>query len=139
MARKSGRWGTAAGLTGSFGGSSSGSATTVSSTIRYGLLSLSFTFNLDGAGGTLQGRSITVPSGTNVWLVDVVDDPAGPVLAGSVTLNPGGTTQVGSLMQSLAPLYRLSPQIVSFLRCDVPLPQDPFGFGFTGACAELGR
>jgi hypothetical protein len=50
-----------------------------------------------------------------------------------VSLNPG-STPVNAPFQSLAPLYSLSPVIVSFLQCDGPAP-NPLVLMF--ACADI--
>lgn len=122
-------------------GESAGGGPLISDTLRFGSFTVAVTFDTTLKIASVQGGAPTVlAAGTNVLFIDDIDSASGPVLAGAVALNPGGSTPVGSLLQSFAPLYTLSPAIVAFLRCDLTAPPDPlFGPLPTFACAELGH
>jgi hypothetical protein len=91
------------------------------------------TFDTAVKTGNLQGQTFSLPAGTNVLLVDFVDSSSGPILAGALSLNRGSTPVT---FQNLAPLYSLSPAIVSFLQCDGSVASPVL---LTFACSDLGK
>jgi hypothetical protein len=103
--------------------------------LRYGVLVLNLTVDTARNTAIWQGRTIQLPAGTNVLFVDSVDAASGGTLVETLSLNPGGTP-VNAPFESLAPLYSLSPEIVSFLQCDGPAP-NPFVLAF--ACNDIAR
>jgi hypothetical protein len=116
-----GWWGTAAAA--SPGGyresGTSGQDGVITSTLQFGALILTVTFDTVNQAASLQGKSLSLPRGTNVLLVDEVDSPSGAKLAQAVTLDQGDTRV--DFFQSLWPLFSRSPEIMSFLQCDLPV------------------
>ena len=115
-----GWWGTAAAA--SPGGSSesgtSGQDGVITSTLQFGALILTVTFDTVTRAASLQGKSLSVPRGTNVLLVDEVDSPTGAKLAQALFLDQGDTKI--DLLNSYWPLFSRSPDIMAFLQCDAP-------------------
>jgi hypothetical protein len=72
-------WVTAGSVTGSFGESDSQAGNVLSISLRYGVLTLSVTFDTARKIANLQGQTFLLPAGTNVLLVDVVDSSSGPI------------------------------------------------------------
>ena len=64
-------------------------------------------------------------NGDNVVLVDDVDGPAGPQVAGTLRIDPGFTGRADEPpFDGFEVLLQRSEELLGFLRCDVPLPAD---------------
>jgi hypothetical protein len=98
--------------------SSTSSGAVVTTGLRYGTLTLSLTFDTKNYVATFQGHNISLAQGTNVLFIDAVDSPSGPTLAGTLILDPG-KANLDPPFQELIPVFRASPQIMTFLQCDL--------------------
>jgi len=87
---------------------------------RFGALVLTLTFDSNNYVAAFQGRSIPLPRCTNVLFIDTVDAPSGPTFAGTLILDPG-KANLDPPFQELIPVFRASPQIMTFLQCDLPV------------------
>lgn len=88
--------------------------------LRFGALALTLTFDSKNYVAVFQGRSIPLARGTNVLFIDTVDAPSGPTFAGALILDPG-KANLDPPFQDLLPVIRASPQIMTFLQCDLPV------------------
>jgi hypothetical protein len=85
--------------------------------IRYGGLDLTLEFDREKRIAHIQGREIPLQD-ANVILVDQVDGPEGLQIIGARRVDP----QFGKLPEDIGPILRRSAELVSYLRCDVRLP-----------------
>jgi hypothetical protein len=85
--------------------------------IRYGGLDLTLEFDRETRIARIQGRGIPLQD-ANVILVDQVDSPEGLQIIGARQVDP----QFGKLPEDIGPILRRSAELVSYLRCDVRLP-----------------
>jgi len=111
--------------------SSSGSNGLETSGLRFGALVLTLTFDSKNYVAVFQGRSIPLARGTNVLFIDTVDAPSGPTLAGTLILDPG-KANLDPPFQELIPVFRASPQIMTFLQCDLSVTSPFFPPLFCG-------
>jgi hypothetical protein len=113
----------------------SGRAGVYSVAFDYGSTAYSLTYDAAAHTATLQGKSMTVPAGTNVLLVDDVDTNAGPKVAGALILD-SGNANLDPRYGSLGPLFGRSNEIVAFLRCGVGETTAAID---SMACAHIGK
>lgn len=105
-------------------------------TIRQGSVLLELRFDRENATVYVQEHPVRL-NGNNVVLVDDVDGPAGPQVAGTLHIDPGfivgGSDEPP--FDGFEVLLQRSEELLGFLRCDVPLPADlssrPFGVSRT--------
>jgi hypothetical protein len=105
------------------GGSNDGS---VAVTLNRGGRELSLSFDPQGSLVVLQGKPQKVPAGTNVVFIDKVDSTGGPKIVKTLALEPG-TENVDPRRGSVASLFKRSPEVLSFLRCEAEaqIPEQP--------------
>ena len=97
------------------GGSSGGSRDAFHATIRYGGLELQLGLESSKRIATVQGNPIELGD-ANVILVDDVDGPQGPQIAGKLRIDPPVPSVDGNA--HVVEILRRSQEIVSFLGCD---------------------
>jgi hypothetical protein len=90
-----------------------GSGDVLTQTLNYGGVHLDLTYDSQARVATVGQNTVTLPTGSNVLLVDRVDTPDGPSIAGFAQLSfqrdtPGLT---------IAEVFRQSSAVVEFLRC----------------------
>ena len=125
----------------------SGEATTGGSTVgrdgavvavqqlNYGDVRLGLEFEQKQGVVRLMGQEIPLQS-ANVVLVDDVDGPNGPSLAGTRHVDP----ELPESPESSPPIpviLRRSPDLVDFLRCDAKVPDSSVQPMFDALCARL--
>jgi hypothetical protein len=89
-------------------------------TIRRGDLQLTLEYDRATRVVTIQGKPVTLAA-DNVVFVDDVDAPDGPRVTGTMRVAramPGSAGQIGLVLKE-------SREMMSFLRCDAPLPDVP--------------
>jgi hypothetical protein len=106
----------------------------LTATLEYGGIQLEAMFDAGSRKAQIQGKSVPMPPGSNVILVDEIDSAGGPVISGVIALNP--RREPGD--NSLAKLFERSPEIVSFLRCD-PGPSNAYRVVNRIVCDDLGH
>jgi hypothetical protein len=102
------------------GGSAGGEHQTSSHTIIQGGIRLTFDFDAATGAATILGKRLDLRE-DNVVLVDDVDSPEGPRVSGTMRVTramPGSAGQIGLVL-------RMSPEIMTFLRCDAVVPDGP--------------
>jgi hypothetical protein len=104
----------------------------LTATLEYGGIQLEAVFDAASRMAQVQGKSVPMPSGSNVILIDEIDSAGGPVVKGVIALNP----RRDSGDHSLARLFERSPEIVSFLRCD-PGPSNAYRVVNRIVCDDL--
>jgi hypothetical protein len=104
------------------GGDQTGKITT---TLVFGDTHLDLAFDASAHTAVVQGRTATVPPGTNVLLVDSVDGPGGGKLTKALSIDPAGVDVDPRLgLEGLVPVLSRSQEIVAFLQCDA-VPDNP--------------
>lgn len=78
---------------------------------------------------------MAVPADANVFLVDAVDSRSGAKLVKTFFLDPLDSN-LDFRTRTLAPLLRLSPDVVAFLQCDAYSPQQ---MNRLDVCPEIAR
>ncbi len=114
-------------------------------TIRQGSVLLELRFDPESAIVYVQEHLVRLNE-DNVVLVDDVDGPDGPQVAGTLRIDPGFTVGRSDEppFDGFEVLLQRSEELLGFLRCDVPLPARPlFGVSRTQrymdeACARYG-
>jgi hypothetical protein len=120
---------------GAGGGSSSsggGGSETVHTAVRYGGLELTVTFDRSARIARIQGKEIQLAD-ANVVFVDGVDGAGGPEVVGTIRVDPA----LAGPGPRIEPLLRRSPEILSFLRCDVRVPDEKMQAMFDLICAQV--
>lgn len=84
--------------------------------LHYARVKLDLSFQPATRAARLQGKSLVLPPDVNVLLIDGVDSAAGPTLSQAIVLD-GRKDNVDPRRGTIAPLFRRSAEIVSFLRC----------------------
>ena len=86
---------------------------------------LELRFDPESAIVYVQGHLVRLNE-DNVVLVDDVDGPAGPQVAGTLRIDPGFTVGRSDEppFDGFEVLLQRSEELLGFLRCDVPLPAD---------------
>jgi hypothetical protein len=95
-------------------------------TITQGGLTFTLEYDSSTRVAIVDGKTIKMAE-SNVVFVDDVDSSAGPRVTGTMSIEsrmPGSAGQIGMVL-------RLSPEIMSFLRCDAKAP-DGRGQAFLG-------
>ena len=111
-----------------------GSGSTLHSQIRYGNISLAFTFNRETRVAGIQGTDLKLGD-ANLVLVDNVDGHEGPHVVRAFRVDPampGGVFDIG-------PALRSSPEALSFLRCGegIKMPNILAQFLVDKTCVEI--
>jgi hypothetical protein len=114
------------------GTSGGGGQDTYHSTIQYGGLELEFDVEWSTGFVRIQGNSIALDD-SNVVLVDHVDGATGPEVVGTLRVDP---TFLGP-EPDIVPVLRRSPEILAFLRCEVPAPDPKAQPMFDAICVRL--
>jgi hypothetical protein len=93
--------------------------------IRQGSLLLELRFDPESATVYVQEHPVRL-NGDNVVLVDDVDGPAGPQVAGTLRIDPGFAVGRSDEppFDGFEVLLQRSEELLGFLRCNVPLPAD---------------
>jgi hypothetical protein len=89
-------------------------------TIAYGGVTLDLLFNPHESTVSLQGATRSLPTGTNVLLVDEVDARSGPRIVDTLVVPTDGP--VDPRAGTLAPFLKRSPAMVAFLQCNGVTP-----------------
>jgi hypothetical protein len=88
-------------------------------TIVYGDIRLTLDYDHSTRSAVVNGNTLTLGE-HNVVLVDEVDVPSGPRVVRTFRVVPEMPGSAGQL----SPLLTRSPEIMTFLRCDAPIPAD---------------
>ncbi len=88
----------------------------IETTISYGPVTLNLAFNADNSTVWLQGTTRSLPTGTNVLLVDDVATSSGPRIVDTLAVPSDGP--VDPRAGTLAPFLKRSPAMLAFLQCD---------------------
>ena len=117
------------------GSSSGGSAGSFHSTITYGGLDLQLDFQSEIRVAQIQGKTVQLQD-ANVILVDHVDTIDKLEIVDTIKIDPEFPSSDGGYPRIDAMLRR-SPDIVSFLRCDAPLPDARGQAMIDTICAQM--
>lgn len=115
---------------------SEGSATAgqIMERLEYGGLNLSVAVNTLTGTVRIQDKTVQLkPTNANVILVDSVDSQSGPSVFGTVRIDP--SLPDGS--RAIEPVLRKSPEIVSFLRCDIKVADPELAAVIDRSCALI--
>jgi hypothetical protein len=72
----------------------------------------------------------------NVVLVDFVDSPSGPTIAGHRWVDPLSPGEV-SAVDSIAAVVKRAPELFDYLRCDLSLPDPLMKTVMPVICAQM--
>lgn len=90
--------------------------------------------DLEALSGEIAGTPVDLRT-ANVFLVDGVGDPAGPVIVDSYFIEAG--LRPGRGVAMLLPILRAVPELRDYLRCDTPAANWPVGAQIPDMCREL--
>jgi len=113
------------------GTSGGGSFGTFHQTIRYGDVGLELEFDSATRIARVQGQAVEVGN-ANVILVDEVGTPYGPKIAGTLRVEPSFPPE-----SRVEAVLRRSLELVSFLRCEVPMPDPKWQPIIDRLCSQL--
>lgn len=99
--------------------------------LNYGGLSLGLEFDRRAHTARVQGQEVSLGS-ANVILIDDVDQASGPIVAGSLRVDP----QLVEAVQ-IETVVRRSPELFDFLRCDAKLPDSAEQAMLDSICARM--
>jgi hypothetical protein len=99
--------------------------------IQRGDLAFELDLNVKTRAATIQGHTLDLRD-ANVILLDEVDTAAGPKVAATLRIDPAIDDE-----KRLELVLRRSPQIVSFLRCDVTLADPGLQRAIARVCAAI--
>jgi hypothetical protein len=114
---------------------------TVHGSVEYAGQVVRFSYERERRRATINDVVVSLLQDTNVILVDRVDAPSGPVVAGLARLGPGleGNPTM-TLLLPMTALLRGSPEVVSFLQCDRGTPNEATNRAIRGlVCDALSR
>ena len=100
-------------------------------TIRQGSVVLALRWDPERTTLYVQEHPVRL-NGDNVVLVDDVDGPDGPRVAGTVRIDPGFSVRCldePPFRTGFEVFFQRSDELLAFLRCDVPLPDDLYPDG----------
>ena len=117
--------------------SAGGSGSSFHSTSQFGGVTMSLDFDSATRVAEIQGQRVDLKD-SNVVLIDNVDRPDGLSVSGQLHVDPE-VALLGGGHPDIDAVFMRSADIVSFLKCDVPLPggRGPGSVGST--CARLIR
>jgi hypothetical protein len=90
----------------------------ITQTLQYGDRRVALSFDSAARTAIIQGKSATLPRGTNVLLVDDVDTPSGGGLTKALSIDAADVDLHPRLgLAAWVPLLRRSREVVEFLQC----------------------
>ena len=116
------------------GSSGGGSGDTFRQTIQYGDLELEVAFHTTRRTVDIQGKVVDLGN-ANVILVDHVDSAEGPRVVS--TLRIDGEVPADDGRARVEPVLGRSAEVISFLRCDPPMPDGKGQASIDRLCAQV--
>ena len=101
----------------SHGASAGGQGGVVSASLQFGGKTLDLTFDKPRRQLSIQGKSQPILDDSNVVLVDETDAASGPRVVKMLSI-PAEARTVEPMRSSLAPFFKRSKELISFLQCD---------------------
>lgn len=117
------------------GGSSFSSGRTRTMVSRVGGIDLRLEVEGERQQAFIEGRGVDLRT-ANVFLVDRIDEPDGPVIVDDFFIEAGLPLTPRAGPERILPLLRASPDIIQFLQCGTPMPAAT-RYGPT-LCSQLG-